>query len=1145
MNIFEFIKTNPKVKTIIESDKFSVSDTCDGFNIMLLASDFMSGNSTLFVVLPSLYLAQRYYDSLSRILPFDDVLFFPADELASAEMISASGDFLFERIETLYELLTNNKKLVIMNMHAAIKYEMNPQIWRESCFNININDEIEPQVLANKLIKIGYTPVYQVTKTGEFSKRGSIIDIFPLGYEVPVRLDFFDNYIETIKEFDCETQKSIEKKNNVLILPVSELIYDDNDYKFARTKILGFEDNFSLSEIEEDIYKKDLSNLMMHKSLDTLSRYLSFFDESKTNIFDFVENKRIYLIDPKKSYDVYQRLELDLDEYCGRIGGYSITKMDNFINFKEIEKKGNIIIEGLSGIGDANLSVVATEIDPYHANQKNILNDFSTYRFKKFIIAITNKDRLKRLVDYLDENGIIVRKINDFSNIKEGIIYSYDNYLPSFNMKKDDLVIINEHDIFDIDYHATKARYKSIYKNARKISNYDELEIGDYVVHYDYGIGIYSGIVTLDNTGIKRDFIHVSYKNNSALYIPLEKINDLSKYASKDTEGVEIHEIGGTAWARTKARVKKRLHDISDKLIKLYAQRKQSEGFKFPPDSEEQIQFENEFEYELTPDQSKAIRDIKRDMESNRPMDRLVCGDVGYGKTEVALRAAFKAVYGGKQVSVLAPTTILARQHYLTFKNRMEKYGIRVELLSRFVSRKKQTEVIADTLKGSVDVLIGTHRILSDEVKFKDLGLLIVDEEQRFGVTHKEKIKELKVNVDCITLSATPIPRTLQMSVMGLKDLSMIETPPKNRYPIQTYVTERNDRIIADAIKREMTRGGQVFYLYNWTDSIEDEAAKIKSLVPDARICVGHGKLSKDKLEDVITDFIDKKYDVLICTTIIETGIDIPDTNTLIIHDADRLGLSQMYQIRGRVGRSNKIAYAYLMYEPRKILTKEAEKRLETIKEFNELGSGFRIAMRDLSIRGSGDLLGEEQSGFVESVGIDMYLKILDEEINNGGVTREPKKIDSSITAPLVSRTIDSAYIETDDMRIKIHKRINKIKSYEEANKLISELQDRFGEVPNDLLLYIYEKTMDNYCEKLDIKRIDRSNKASLIFYFSKEKSEQLDGSKLFDALPEDNMIRLGYSKQREIYVTLFGLNMNKENALKSICEFFDRISAN
>ena len=520
-------------------------------------------------------------------------------------------------------------------------------------------------------------------------------------------------------------------------------------------------------------------------------------------------------------------------------------------------------------------------------------------------------------------------------------------------------------------------------------------------------------------------------------------------------------------------------------------------------------------------------------MESDKCMDRLVCGDVGYGKTEVALRAAFKAVLAGKQVILLCPTTILARQHYHTFKDRMDKYGIRVELLSRFVEKKKQDNIIEGLFFGSVDVCIGTHRLLSNEIGYKDLGLLIIDEEQRFGVTHKEKIKELKVNVDCITLTATPIPRTLQMSIMGIKDLSMIETPPKNRYPIQTYVLERNDRIITDAIEREIARGGQVFYLYNYTETIIDQLNKLKSLVPEARIAVGHGKLSKDQLESVIQSFLDKKYDVLLCTTIIETGIDIPETNTLIIHDADKLGLSQMYQIRGRVGRSNKIAYAYLMYEPRKSLTDEAIKRLETIKEFNELGSGYKIAMRDLSIRGSGDLLGEEQSGYVESVGIDMYLKILDEEINNKKEEPEANKF----TEALVSRTINEKYIETDDLRIKIHKRIDLLNTLDELNELVDELNDRFGKPDDELLLYMYEKIMDNYAKSLNIYKI--VNEESYIeLYFTNEMSKKVNGDFLFTNLPKNKLIDLFLTNQFEIYIKLRILN-NKLVSFKEICKYY------
>ncbi|MGM9970120.1 MAG: transcription-repair coupling factor [Anaeroplasma sp.] len=1138
MNLFEYFYDLASVKKIINSDKIKLSDSCDSYNQMLIATDFLFNNKSLVIVLPNIYLAQKYYDELSNIVNENDVLFFPADELVSAEMVSSTGDFLFERIQTIYTAISGSKKIIITNLHGAIKYEMNPTIWKNSIFKLNKGLVIEPNELCNNLVKIGYEATSTTVKTGQFSKRGSIVDIFPLGYTDPIRLDFFGEEIDTIKEYDIESQRSHKMVDNIVILPVIELIYDENDFKNAKNKILSFIDKFKLSEIEESIYKKDIYLLSEHKSLDTLSKYTYFFDNTKSTILDFIDNKKIYIIDSYKCKELSERLVLDLNDYCSRIGGYSISNIPLFKQFDLVSADADVIIEGLRGINLDTISVFAKDIIPYKANQKQILQDMKDLMHRKnLIVAIKNEERYKRFEEFMDENGIRINPIDDLSRVSFGYINCIREIYPSFELQNESYILINESDLFDIEYKQKKAKYKSIYKNAIKISKYDELCIGDYVVHYDYGIGKYLGIQTLNMNGIKRDFIYVMYANESALYIPLEKISDLMKYASKDVEGVVLHEIGGTSWAKTKARVKKRVHDISDKLIAIYSERQKANGFAFPVDDADQLLFEDDFEYELTPDQKRAVEEIKKDMESKRPMDRLICGDVGYGKTEVALRAAFKAVYGGKQVCVLTPTTILARQHYLTFKKRMDKYGIRVELLSRFVPKKIQTQVLDGLSKGSVDVVVGTHRVLSNEVKFKDLGLLIIDEEQRFGVTHKERIKELKVNVDCITLSATPIPRTLQMSVMGLKDLSMIETPPKNRYPIQTYVIERNDHIIADAIEREMARGGQVFYLYNWTESIEDEAVKLKQLVPDARICIGHGKLSKDQLESVISDFIDKKYDVLLCTTIIETGIDMPDTNTLIIHDADRLGLSQMYQIRGRVGRSNKIAYAYLMYEPRKILTPEAEKRLETIKEFNELGSGFKIAMRDLSIRGAGDLLGEEQSGFVESVGIDMYLKILDEEINKN----DPHKNNEVTFTPLSNRTINQNYIDNDDIRISIHKKIDGLNSLKELDDLIMELTDRFGLVDDDLKTYMYEKLMNRYCKRLGIYKIDTSDKKFIKFRFTKEASKLQDGNKLFQLAYKVNYIILKYI-DFEISISFNIISKNKLTYFKEICEYFDQI---
>ena len=1140
MDFIEYIKLKSlSLNSIIKSDNIRVANTCDEFNEVMIAADFYNGNKSIFVILPNLYNAQKYYDSLISFCDEDDVLFFPADELISAQIISSTGDFLYERIQTIYTLLNDKKKIVVMNMHAAIKYELPKDIWVSSVFKLKKNDTIDINDLIDKLIQIGYQPTFQTTKTADFSKRGSIVDIFPLGYERPIRLDFFGDDIETIKFFNTDTQRSAEEIDEIDIIPVTEFLYYDNEYENAKKKIELFMQNYELSQIEADGLKKDLYDLSVHKNLDSLSRYLEFFNNDLKTILDYSSNKKIYLIDPAKAKSNYDQMTLDLNDYCQRIGGYSMANMKLFYNFDLI--RPNVLVEALRSIGDIDINVFAKEITPYKANQKNIVDDLRKLENKKLVIvSISNEDRLKKFKELLLDNEIDFKTIDDLKDVTIGRINIIRDLYPAFELTLDGIIYLNESSIFDVNYAPKRVKYKSIYKNAIKISKYDELVVGDYVVHYDYGIGKYLGIKTIKTNDIERDFIHVMYGNNSALYIPLEQISSIMKYASFDTEGVKLNTIGSTEWARTKAKVRKKVHDISDKLIALYSARSQAQGYKYPPDSIEQAQFENDFQYELTLDQAKAIRAIKSDMESSRPMDRLVCGDVGYGKTEVALRAAFKAVYAGKQVCMLAPTTLLARQHYLTFKNRMEDYGIRVELLSRFVSPKKQKEVIEGLAKGGVDVVIGTHKVLSPDIKYHDLGLLIVDEEQRFGVSHKERIKELKVNIDCITLSATPIPRTLQMSVMGIKDLSMIETPPKNRYPIQTYVLERNDRIIASAIEREIARGGQVFYLYNYTQSILEEANHIQKLVPEAKIAIGHGKLSKDELEDVISKFIDKEYNVLLCTTIIETGIDMPDTNTLIIHDADRLGLAQMYQIRGRVGRSSKIAYAYLMYEPRKVLTPEAEKRLETIKEFNELGSGYKIAMRDLSIRGSGDILGSEQSGFVETVGMDVYLKILDEELNKKEPVKEETK-DVSLITPMASRTIRTNYIDNDDARISIHKKIDGLKTLSDMSLLIEELKDRFGDVSDEMLIYMYEKIMKSYCELLDIYKIDKSNRRYLNFVFTKQKSDNIDGAMLFSKMSPYKNITLTYTSY-EIHILLEIQGRNKIDYFKEICHYLDSI---
>lgn len=1147
MILSELLLGNSLISDVLNKEKTTICQTTENFNISMIVTDFLSHEKSLFVVLPNIFTAQKYYDEFINLIDDEAVLFYPADELITTEMLASSGDFKFERINTLQSLLKDGKKLIVTHLNGVIKYQMPKQKWLDSVIFLETGITFDLDLLVKKLLCSGYEHTFTTTKTGQFSRRGSIVDIFPLNHEEPIRLDFFGDVIEKIKIFDVDTQISKHTISRIEIIPVTEMIYSDEEWIASQEKIKHFVSNTKLSSHENEKIKLDCTHLEIRKNLDNLGRYISFFTDKPETIFDFVEEYKTYLIDYEKIKDIYAHIIMDLEEYCRGIGGYSIMRMNYFKDLDYLHQLPNkCIIEGLKNSKNA-IGIFAREVINYHGDSNMILADFSKMKDEKTIVCfIKNPHRLDSLKEVLLDNYIHYTIIYNVNQIRLGQInFVINEYAPSFELLDCGLLILNEQVLFERTREQRKVRYKSIYQNSTKISKYDELTIGDYVVHYDHGIGKYLGIKTMDTNGVKRDYIHVAYAKDGALYIPLEQVNLIQKYGSGYANAPTLSTLGSGDWAKAKQRVKKRVHDISEKLIKLYAERQISQGFAFLPDSTDQVLFEADFPYDLTLDQEKAIMDVKEDMESEKPMDRLVCGDVGYGKTEVAMRAAFKAVMSGKQVAILAPTTVLSRQHYYTFKNRMEKFGVDVGLLNRFVSTKNQNDIISKIQRGSMDVVVGTHRILSNEIIFKDLGLLIIDEEQRFGVTHKERIKELKVNVDTLTLSATPIPRTLQMSIIGIKDLSMIETPPKNRYPVQTYVLERNDTVIKEAIEREIARRGQVFYLYNRVDDIDMVASKIAQLVPEAKVCIGHGKMSSQSLENMLCKFIDREYDVLVCTTIIETGIDMPDTNTLIIHDADKMGLSQLYQIRGRVGRSNKIAYAYMMYEPRKILSELAEKRLETIKEFNELGSGFKIAMRDLSIRGSGDLLGEEQSGFIDSVGLEMYLKILEDEIKERKgefVKEEVIKRDASINEVLVSRYIDNNYINNEDVKIEIHKKIDEIKDLASLKKLESELFDRFGEFSNDLELYMYEKLFKNLCESLSIYRMEEKKVDLVTCYMDSKKSNQMDGNKLFSiANNMKNSIKLGYLRN-EILFNFFRKNKNDKTWLINACIYLDTI---
>lgn len=732
----------------------------------------------------------------------------------------------------------------------------------------------------------------------------------------------------------------------------------------------------------------------------------------------------------------------------------------------------------------------------YNNNLKNLLDDLKLNKEKTYIITHLDEKKLLLIEESLKTNSISYKYIKDTDEIKGQNIYimvmkngyGYIDY-----EKMLELITPNEYSTGKIQH---GGKLQAYYKNSIKIYNKEELETGDYVVHQNYGIGRYLGIETVELQNIKNDYLVLEYASGSKLKIPVENIYVLEKYLGNKERIPKLSNINSKEWSKKKAKVQQKVAELAERLIKVQAERSLKKGFKYPADSPEQISFEKDFGYIETADQLKAINELKGDLENGKLVDRLLCGDVGFGKTEVAMRGAFKVVEGGKQVAYLAPTTVLTRQHYYTFKERFEQYGVKVELLNRFVPLERQKQIIEGIRTGFVDIVIGTHRLLSKDIKFKDLGLLIIDEEQRFGVEHKERLKELKTDVDVLSLSATPIPRTLQMSLVGVKDLSIIETPPFNRIPIQTYLLENNDSVVREAINRELGRGGQVFYLLNRIGELEKIIRKVKRLVPKAEVGLIHGKLSKEEIEDVINDFIEQRLNVLICTTIIETGIDIPNANTLIVERSDLLGLSQLYQIRGRVGRSDKIAYAYFMYEKNKVISDTAIKRLEAIKEFTALGSGYKIAMRDLSIRGAGDILGSEQSGFIDDIGISLYIKMLNEEVaRKKGELNEV--VDTYKFNVEVSHHIDALYVGDDALRIEMHKTINKVTSRAQQSLIIQEFEDRYGSVNDEIKLYVEAKFLEYL---LKIKKVERFKETTetATLNFDEETTQQINAKELF-----------------------------------------------
>lgn len=1139
-------ETLKEINSLFTSNKEIYLNNTNEDNALLVLLDlFYNSNESIFVVTPNLYKAQVLYDKLSNILEKSEISFYPQDEFLTNELLVSSIEFRLERINTINKIINNKKQVIIINLYGMIKPQLSPSKWHNSVINLKSSNEYDINQLKTKLIEYGYKHEYTVEKIGDFAIRGGILDIFPVNEKNPYRLDFFGDELEQIKTFDIDSQRSLNQVKSCKILPIVDFFYDDEELEQLITIINNKIETINFSQEAIDTLKDDIEKLRNREELDRLNRYLSFLTDKHYTIVDLQKKAKIFFLDYKRICEQNDILIEEIKEWYMSTSDYPKMQFDILYDFNELIIKPSIKVDYLDYAYKRQFnhtySIFGEEVITYNDNLNYLFRDLKN-----------NINKTTQIIAFEE-----MKSLDEFAKKLQGIEIEY-NFVENDDFMENKINLILDDRVFDFvsrtfsvkliteealtKKHITRRRgeYISVYKRSERLASVNDLSPGDYVVHYDYGIGKFLEIKTMTFGNTQNDYIHIEYKNGDKLYVTLEGIDQIHKYSGSEGFKPKLSKLGGQDWSRAKERVRNQVQEIADKLIKLYASREKANGFAYQDFPKMEGEFANDFEYIETNDQIKAIEEVYQDMRKPVPMDRLICGDVGFGKTEIALRAAFKAVLNQKQVAYLAPTTVLSKQHFSTFKNRMEEYGVNVALLNRFVTRKEQKEILKGLSMGSVDVLIGTHRILSADIIFKDLGLLIVDEEQRFGVMHKERIKEYKVSIDVLSLSATPIPRTLNMAIMGVKNMSILETAPENRYPIQTYVLERNEIILRDAIERELARNGQVFYLYNRVDNIDFIADRVKMLVPEARIDIAHGQMRKSELEMVIDNFIAKEIDVLISTTIIETGIDIPNANTLIIHDSDLLGLSQLYQIRGRVGRSNRIAYAYLMYNKHKKLTEEAHKRLQVIKEFTELGSGFKIALRDLSIRGAGDVLGQEQSGFIDSVGIDMYMQILQEEVSKAKGIKQTKRSLKKIKAN-VSKFIEKDYIEDDYIKIEMHKKIHEVKSRNDVLELLNEIKDRFGDYNIELEIYIYEKLFEYLAKELDVEKI-KENKTNITLVISESQTKKMAATNLFKtSLDVSKDFRFSIEKDR-FNIILDTLNLN-QHWLYTMVDFLEKLN--
>lgn len=1099
--------------------------------------------------------AQKIYSELVQLLPEESVQIFPVDATIATQTAVISPDELSSRIQALNFLLSAEKGVVVATPQA-FQYKLSaPADYQAARREFKSGKEFDLSELTSWLVQAGFRRENLVAKPGEFALRGDILDIYPLDRESPVRIEFFGDEIDTIKEFDLASQRSQKQIDHLFVSAAQDRVFTKSDFERAAKMIRkAVADAPAPEKNVSEHFADALAELDNGFLPQNYAFLVDFLIDKPRSLLDYLSNTGLVMLDDwplinqaVKTVDQQNQGFIDDELKTGAmIPGQSLRS-----DFHKVWGKDehNHIYFSLfqRSIGRIKLGQLfdwqTREPEQFFSQMPLIKSEIESFQKKgqTVILQADNNKRAKQISQTMAEFGMDVPIVNpaDLSEKQTQITVGF--FASGFTLPNNNLVYLTEHELFNkVTHHNRRIR---TLENAQRLRSYTELKPGDYVVHVNHGIGRFEGIKTLENNGVKRDYITITYQHGDQLFVPADQLKLVQKYVASEGKRPHVNKLGGSEWAKTKSRVQSKVEDIADELIDLYAKRESEKGFAFSKDDDLQRQFEDAFPYVETPDQLRSIKEIKHDMEQDKPMDRLLVGDVGFGKTEVALRAAFKAIEDNKQVAFLVPTTILAQQHYETIQDRFKNFPVNYAVLSRFQTPAEAKKITAGLKTGKIDLVVGTHRLLSKDVQFKDLGLLIVDEEQRFGVKHKERLKELKANIDVLTLTATPIPRTLHMSMVGVRDLSVMETPPSNRYPIQTYVMEQIPSVVKDACLREMERGGQVFYLHNRVGDIDDVVTELENLIPTARIVSVHGRMSKNLMEDILYRFLNREFDILVTTTIIETGIDMPNVNTMIVENADHYGLSQLYQLRGRIGRSARLAYAYFLYQPNKVLTEIGEKRLDAIRDFTELGSGFKIAMRDLAIRGAGNMLGSQQHGFIDSVGYDLYSQMLADAIKNRKTKKKVKKSNTEIDLGLEAYIPDN-YIGDQEEKIEFYKKI-KSSSSADIVQIQDELIDRFGNYPKPVENLLAISALKSEADLAQVRNITKISANQIKIEFARAASDELKGPNIFKALEHVSFkakINLTPSKRMVVLLEL-PTNINNRQLFNNLITFMTAAS--